>query len=204
MVVAGIGIVVNTATALLFMRGRESDLNIRGAFLHMAADALVSAGVVVAGGLALWFGWTWLDPVVSLIIAAVIVVGHLEPVQAVAAPAVRRRARQRGPACGAGPARIAARRGSACTTCTSGPWAPSEIALTAHLVMPEGHADDAFLQAGHRRNCTSAFEIEHVTLQVMRVPFTRACAVRSPGPRTRHSPAAAGRNDAHAHQLDRT
>lgn len=75
MVVAGIGIVVNTATALLFMRGRESDLNIRGAFLHMAADALVSAGVVVAGGLALWFGWAWLDPVVSLAIAAVIVVG---------------------------------------------------------------------------------------------------------------------------------
>ncbi|HYN59900.1 MAG TPA: cation diffusion facilitator family transporter, partial [Rubrivivax sp.] len=75
MVVAGIGIVVNTATALLFMRGRKSDLNIRGAFLHMAADALVSAGVVVAGGLALVFGWAWLDPVVSLVIAAIIVVG---------------------------------------------------------------------------------------------------------------------------------
>lgn len=75
MVVAGIGIVVNTATALLFMRGRESGLNIRGAFMHMAADALVSAGVVVAGGLALAFGWLWLDPVVSLLIAAVIVAG---------------------------------------------------------------------------------------------------------------------------------
>jgi cobalt-zinc-cadmium efflux system protein len=70
MVVAAIGIVVNTATALLFMRGRKSDLNIRGAFLHMAADALVSAGVVVAGGLALAFSWAWLDPVVSLLIAA--------------------------------------------------------------------------------------------------------------------------------------
>ena len=75
MVVAGIGIVINTATALLFMRGSKQDLNIRGAFLHMAADALVSAGVVVAGGLALWFGWAWLDPVVSLLIAAVIVWG---------------------------------------------------------------------------------------------------------------------------------
>jgi cobalt-zinc-cadmium efflux system protein len=73
MVVASVGIVVNTATALLFMRGRESDLNIRGAFMHMAADALVSAGVVVAGGLALAFGWWWLDPMVSLLIAAVIV-----------------------------------------------------------------------------------------------------------------------------------
>lgn len=74
MVVAGIGIVINTATALLFMRGRD-DLNIRGAFLHMAADALVSAGVVVAGALTLWMGWVWLDPVVSLLIAAVILWG---------------------------------------------------------------------------------------------------------------------------------
>ncbi|MFT7401838.1 MAG: cobalt-zinc-cadmium efflux system protein, partial [Hydrogenophaga sp.] len=75
MVVAGVGILINTATALLFMRGRGRDLNIRGAFLHMAADALVSAGVVVAGALTLWMGWIWLDPVVSLLIAAVILVG---------------------------------------------------------------------------------------------------------------------------------
>ena len=75
MAVAGVGIVINTATALLFMRGRESDLNIRGAFMHMAADALVSAGVVVAGALTLWMDWTWLDPVVSLAIAAVILLG---------------------------------------------------------------------------------------------------------------------------------
>ena len=65
MVVAGIGIVINGLTAWLFMRGGEDDLNIRGAYLHMAADALVSAGVVVAGGLALAFGWHWLDPVAS-------------------------------------------------------------------------------------------------------------------------------------------
>ena len=75
MLVAGIGIVVNTATALLFMRGSQNDLNIRGAFLHMAADALVSAGVVVAGGLTLWMGWYWLDPVGSLLIAAVVLLG---------------------------------------------------------------------------------------------------------------------------------
>src|SRR5665647_1225074 len=75
MAVAGVGIVINTATALLFMRGREHDLNIRGAFLHMAADALVSAGVVVAGALTLWMGWTWLDPAVSLGIGAVILWG---------------------------------------------------------------------------------------------------------------------------------
>ena len=75
MVVAGIGIVINTATALLFMRGSRHDLNIRGAFLHMAADALVSLGVVVGGALYLWQGWDWLDPVISLVIAVVIVVG---------------------------------------------------------------------------------------------------------------------------------
>ena len=69
MVVAGIGILVNTATALLFVRGSRTDLNIRGAFLHMAADALVSAGVMVSGALTLWFGWAWLDPVASLAIA---------------------------------------------------------------------------------------------------------------------------------------
>ncbi len=71
MAVAAVGIVVNTVTALLFLRGRAGDLNIRGAFMHMAADALVSAGVVVAGALALAFGWAWIDPVVSLLIAVV-------------------------------------------------------------------------------------------------------------------------------------
>lgn len=74
-VVAGIGVIVNTLTAWLFMKGSKGDLNIRGAFLHMAADALVSVGVVVAGGLYLWQGWTWIDPVVSLLIAVVVVLG---------------------------------------------------------------------------------------------------------------------------------
>lgn len=75
MVVAGVGVIINTATAWLFLRGSKSDLNIRGAFLHMAADALVSVGVVVAGGLYLWQGWTWIDPLVSLLIALVVVLG---------------------------------------------------------------------------------------------------------------------------------
>jgi cobalt-zinc-cadmium efflux system protein len=179
MAVAGIGIVVNTATALLFMRGRESDLNIRGAFLHMAADALVSAGVVVSGGLALWFGWAWLDPVVSLVIAAVIVIGtwslfkqslhllfdgvpdgvDLGAVQALleALPGVDR-------------------------VHDLHVWAmgTSEIAMTAHLVMPQGHADDAFLQHATEQ-LHDGFDIEHVTLQVVRAPFTTPCAPPRPG-----------------------
>lgn len=71
--VAAIGIVVNGATALLFMRGRKDDLNVRGAFLHMASDAVVSAGVVASGLLIVITGWAWLDPLTSLAIVAVIV-----------------------------------------------------------------------------------------------------------------------------------
>src|ERR1700710_2038244 len=70
--VAILGIAVNGATALLFMRGRHGDLNIRGAYLHMVADAAVSFGVVVAGLLIMWTGWLWIDPAVSLAIAAVV------------------------------------------------------------------------------------------------------------------------------------
>lgn len=174
MVVAGIGIVVNTATALLFMRGRDTDLNIRGAFLHMAADALVSAGVVVAGALALWFGWNWLDPVVSLVIAAVIVVGswslfkqsvHLlfdgvpEGVDLHAVQALLKAL--------PGVARVHDLHVWAMGT--------SEIAMTAHLVMPEGHASDAFLQDATEQ-LHDRFDIEHVTIQVVQVPFTTPCA----------------------------
>ncbi len=178
MVVAGIGIVVNTATALLFMRGREKDLNIRGAFLHMAADALVSAGVVVAGGLALWFGWTWLDPVVSLIIAAVIVWGtwslfrqslHLlfdgvpEGVDLHAVHSLLQGL--------PGVAQVHDLHVWAMGT--------NETALTAHLVMPAGGGDDTFLQ-----DATGAldahFENRHVTRQVVREAFCEGCAGPAP------------------------
>lgn len=74
-VVAAVGIVINGVTALLFMSGRKGDLNIRGAFAHMAADAGVSAGVVIAGVVILFTDWRWLDPVVSLGISVVIVLG---------------------------------------------------------------------------------------------------------------------------------
>ncbi|MGG3693681.1 cation diffusion facilitator family transporter [Heyndrickxia ginsengihumi] len=74
-IVAIIGIVINSLTAILFMTGRKNDLNIRGAFLHMAADAIVSLGVVIAGLIILWTGWQWLDPLVSLVISIVILIG---------------------------------------------------------------------------------------------------------------------------------
>ena len=72
MIVAAVGVVINTATALMFVRGKDHDLNVRGAFLHMAADAAVSLGVVISGALILWQGWAWVDPVISLVIAGVI------------------------------------------------------------------------------------------------------------------------------------
>jgi cobalt-zinc-cadmium efflux system protein len=75
MIVAAIGIAVNGGTALLFMRGRKGDINIRGAFLHMASDAGISAGVVVAGLVMMLTGWLWLDPVVSLLLVAVVALG---------------------------------------------------------------------------------------------------------------------------------
>ncbi|MEO6907296.1 MAG: cation diffusion facilitator family transporter, partial [Abditibacteriaceae bacterium] len=73
--VALVGIIINGITALLFVSGSKSDLNIRGAYFHMASDAAVSAGVVIAGFIILYTGWVWLDPVVSLVISAIIIWG---------------------------------------------------------------------------------------------------------------------------------
>ena len=173
MVVAAIGIVVNSATALLFMRGGRRDLNLRGAYLHMVADAVVSAGVVIAGALGLWLGWSWIDPVASLAIAAVIVAGtsgllkqsvHLmfDGVPASVDLMQVRTLLEALP----GVTRVHDLHVWAMGT--------SEIALTAHLVMPESHADDAFLETATRA-LHERFAIDHVTLQVMRTPFTRAC-----------------------------
>jgi cobalt-zinc-cadmium efflux system protein len=77
MSVAAVGVLINGITAWLFLRGSRHDLNIRGAFLHMAADTLVSVGVVLGGALYLWQGWQWIDPVVSLLIALIIIVGSI-------------------------------------------------------------------------------------------------------------------------------
>jgi cobalt-zinc-cadmium efflux system protein len=174
MLVAGVGIAINTVTALLFMRGRDSDLNIRGAFLHMAADALVSAGVVVAGALTLWMGWVWHDPVVSLVIAVVILLGtwslfsqSLHMLFDGVPDSVDPQAVYDCLAALPGVARVHDLHIWATGT--------SHIALTAHLVMPQGHADDVFLKHATDQ-LHHHFEITHVTLQVMSEAFTQACA----------------------------
>lgn len=173
MAVAGVGIVINTVTALLFMRGSKTDLNIRGAFLHMAADALVSVGVVMAGALALWFGWNWLDPVASLLIAAIIVLGtwglfrqslHLlfdGVPQGIDLLAVRNYLESL-----PGVDHVHDLHVWAMST--------SHIAMTAHLVMPKGSPGDAFLQeitdALHAR-----FEIVHPTIQIEHAVIAHGC-----------------------------
>lgn len=164
MIVAGIGIAVNAGSALLLMRGSKGDLNVRGAFLHLVADAGVSAVVVLAGGAILVTGWNWLDPLASIVISAVIVWStwgllrdavrlSLDAVPATIDPAAVRRYLEGLP----GVARIHDLHIWAMST--------TEIALTAHLVVPGGHPGDPFLlRTAH--GLTVQFGIGHATLQL--------------------------------------
>lgn len=163
MLVAGVGVVINSVTALLFMHDTQ-DLNIRGAFLHMVADALVSVGVVVSGALALWFGWSWIDPVVSLLIAVVIVWGtwslfhhslHLlfdGVPQNVSLPEVQSYLQSLSGVTQVHDLHI---------------WAlgTSEVALTVHLVMPDGYPGDEF-QNKLAVELRTHFGIHHPTIQI--------------------------------------
>ena len=174
-VVAAIGIVINSVTALMFMRGRKGDINIRGAFLHMAADAAVSAGVVVAGIIIWRTGWLWLDPAVSLVLVAVIAVGTwglLRDSANLALDAV--------------PPGID--RGAVEAYLTSLPgvtavhdlhiWGMSttEAALTVHLIKPEV-ADDDQLLLEVSNVLEGRFHIHHATVQVERGHGPTPCAL---------------------------
>lgn len=173
--VATLGVAINTGTALLFMSGRKGDLNVRGAFLHMAGDATVSLGVVLAGIGMLFTGWLWLDPAVSLLISGVIVMTtwsllrdsislalHAVP-EGIEAQAVRAYLVALPDVVAAHDLHI---------------WAMSttETALTAHLVMPSGYPGDAFLQriCGELR---ARFRIDHSTLQVETADPAHPCAL---------------------------
>jgi cobalt-zinc-cadmium efflux system protein len=164
MIVASIGILVNGFTALMFARGRHDDINVRGAFLHMVADAALSAAVVAAGALVVWTGWLWLDPVTSLAIVAVIVIGTWGLLRDSLTMALDRV-----------PPGIAPDRVEAALAELPGvdhvhdlhiwPMSTTQVALTCHLVMPAGCPGDAFLHDA-RGMLHDGFGIAHVTIQV--------------------------------------
>lgn len=166
MVVAAIGVLINGATALLFLSGKDLDLNIRGAYLHMAADAAVSVGVVLSGLLIWIYGFYWIDPVMSLLIATVILLstwGLLRDSLNLAVDAVPR---------DVDPQEV--------RTYLSGlagvqqlhdlhiwPMSTTDTALTAHLVMDPAPENDAFLQEVSQQ-LEHRFGIHHPTIQIER------------------------------------
>jgi cobalt-zinc-cadmium efflux system protein len=162
--VAAIGIGINTITALLFMSGRRQDLNLRGAFLHMAADAGIAFGVVLSGFAIVFTHWLWLDPVVSLLISGVVVMGTwdlLKDSLDLALNAVPE---------GIEPLAVRtylAERPGVNQVHDLHIWGMSttETALTAHLVMPDGHPGDEFL-GQVCKELQAHFGIEHATIQI--------------------------------------
>jgi cobalt-zinc-cadmium efflux system protein len=164
MVVASIGIVINLASALPFMAGRKDDINIRGAFLHLIGDAAFSFAVVVAGAVMYFTGWTWLDPVMSLVLAVAILVGTwqllrgsinliLDAVPEGIDPAAVR-------------AYLAGLPGvSDVHHLHIWPLSTTETALTAHLVLAVPNSDVAFIP-GIAEKLRHDFKIGHATIQI--------------------------------------
>lgn len=164
MVVAALGILINGATAMLFARGRAHDINIRGAYLHMASDAAVSAGVVVSGFAIARTGWAWLDPATSLVIVAVIVIGtwgllrdSVTMAMDAVPPSIDPAAVETSLASLPGVARV--------HDLHIWPMSTTESALTAHLVTPGGQPGDAFLNDVCAM-LRAKFGIQHATIQV--------------------------------------
>jgi cobalt-zinc-cadmium efflux system protein len=163
-IVAAIGIAVNGATAWLFARGRRDDLNIRGAYLHMVADALVSAGVVVAGIGIATTGWLWLDPVASLVVAALIFIGTYDMLRESLTMALA------GVPSHIDPDEVEAHLGALPGVARVHdlhiwPMSTTEFALTAHLVVPAGYPGDRFL-VSCAHGIADRFGITHCTVQI--------------------------------------
>jgi cobalt-zinc-cadmium efflux system protein len=174
--VAAVGVAINTLTALLFMRGRERDANLRGAFLHMAADAAISAGVVLAGIAIMLTGRTWIDPLVSMVITLVIVVGtwdlfresidlSLDAVPRGIDPDAIKEALAAVP----GVVEVHDLHVWAAST--------SEVSLTAHLVVPDKDLHESALSAATTL-LRDRFRIAHTTIQLEREDAGQACVQR--------------------------
>jgi cobalt-zinc-cadmium efflux system protein len=173
--VAVLGVLINTGTALLFMGGSKTDLNVRGAYLHMAADAGVSLGVVAAGVGMMYTGWTWLDPAMSLLIVTVIFVGTWRLLRDSVRLALH-----------AAPENVDPAEVRKYLSGLPGVtevhdlhiWAMSttETALTAHLVMPAGHPGDEFF-SGVIREISARHRIGHTTIQIETGTAAQPCAL---------------------------
>lgn len=175
--VAAVGVLINTSTALMFLAGREKDLNVKGVFQHMAADAMVALGVVVAGIVILYTGWNWLDPVVSLVISIIIVLGTwglLRDSVNLALDAV--------------PRNINLKEVEAYLTELPGvcevhdlhiwPMSTTETALTAHLVVEDIEKANVLVDtASHELH--DRFEIEHPTIQLEQQGSSHGCHLAS-------------------------
>lgn len=170
--VALLGILINAGTAVMFMSGRKDDLNVRGAFVHMAADAAISAGVVIAGLIIAFTGWFWIDPAVSLIVAAIIIYGTWDLLREsinLSLDAVPE---------GIDPAAVAAWLRSLPHVCDMHHlhiWGLSttEAALTAHLVLTDHTQCDALLREINT-TLRERFRIGHATIQ-FESPGAHAC-----------------------------
>ncbi|WP_439646765.1 cation diffusion facilitator family transporter [Lacticaseibacillus saniviri] len=164
MIVAGAGIVVNGVTALLFQKGQQKDLNVRGAFLHMAADAGVSLGVVISGGLILLTHWEWLDPLVSIVVALLVVWstwGLLRDALDLAMAAVPK---------AINPQKVKAEIEAEPTIVSCHDlhiWALSttDVAVTVHVLRNTSKDNDRFLEDLSKK-LRDDFDIAHVTIQV--------------------------------------
>jgi cobalt-zinc-cadmium efflux system protein len=162
--VAALAIVLNGAVALMFMRGRRDDLNIKGAFLHMLGDAAVSFGVVIAALVTIWTGWLWMDPAISLAIAIFVLLAGWSLARSSVNMALD-----------AVPENVDREKVEAYLNGLPGVtevhdlhiWAMSttETALTAHLVRPSAAIDDSFIAAACEQ-LDREFKIHHATLQI--------------------------------------
>lgn len=171
--VAGVGVAINTLTALLFLKGSHGDINIRGAYLHMAADAGVSLGVLLAGVAILFTEQTWIDPAISIVVAVVIFIGTWDLFREALNLSLQ-----------AVPRGIDLEKVQSYLKALPGvadfhdlhiwPMSTSETALTVHLLRPEADNEDEFL-AQVATELHDHFGIEHVTIQLERGIWVNPC-----------------------------
>lgn len=173
-IVAAVGVVINTITALLFISGQKEDLNIKGAFLHMAADAAVSAGVVVAGGIILFTGWLLVDPLISIMIVVVVLFGTwsllrdsfnlaIDAVpENIDMPGIRNYL-------------LSQARVQQIHDLHVWPLSTTQTALSVHLIVDDDQLDNNFLHK-IQQQLHDHFGIEHATIQVENMGVDR-CAL---------------------------